>query len=101
MRCWGGVDLYTAYVRWCRNNHVKPFPPQAFSRIAEEEIELEHGLRYRHDPVFEDGKAHRGWKGVAKIERPDAEDIAVSSRKSETTGVPTNAVVAVQAVPGQ
>ena len=95
----GVVDLYTAYVRWCRGHHVKPFPPQGFSRIAQAEIEQEHGLRYRHDLVFEDGKAHRGWKGVAKIERPDAEDIAISSRKSETTGVPTKEVV--QAVPGQ
>ena len=65
-------------------------PSQGFSRIAQEAIALEHGLRYRHDLVSQDRKARRGWKGLTLLDRDDGGQIDVLSKKSATTADGTN-----------
>ena len=78
------VDLYTAYARWCRDNHLRPVASQAFSRIAQDQIELGHGVKYRHDLLSEDRKARREWKGLKLLDRDDGGQMALLSRKSAT-----------------
>jgi phage/plasmid-associated DNA primase len=64
----GVVDLYEHYQVWCRDNHVRPFPSRPFTSTAKEEIEIGLGLKYRHDLASENGKARRGWRGLALVE---------------------------------
>jgi phage/plasmid-associated DNA primase len=78
----GAVDLYAHYQEWCRANHVRPFASQAFHQIAREEIEINLGLKYRHDLAGEQG-ASRGWKGLGLIERAETGKVEKQSAKSE------------------
>jgi hypothetical protein len=64
----GVVDLYAHYQEWCLENHLRAFPSKAFSRIAKEEIEIGLGMKLRHDLEGGNGKAKRGWKGLAILE---------------------------------
>jgi hypothetical protein len=76
------VDLYAHYQEWCRENHVRPFASQAFHQIAREEIEINLGLKYRHDLAGEQG-ACRGWKGLGLIQRAETGKVENKSAKSE------------------
>ncbi len=67
----GVVDLYGHYQDWCRENHVRPFASRPFTATAKEEIEIGLGLKLRHDLASENGKARRGWRGLALAERAD------------------------------
>ena len=76
------VDLYAHYQEWCRENRVRPFASQAFHQIAREEIEINLGLKYRHDLTGEQG-ASRGWKGLRLIQRAEAAKVKKESTRSE------------------
>ena len=49
--------------------HVRPFASRPFTATAKEEIEIGLGLKLRHDLASENGKARRGWRGLALMER--------------------------------
>jgi P4 family phage/plasmid primase-like protien len=76
------VDLYAHYQEWCWDNHVRPFASQAFHQIAREEIEINLGLKYRHDLAGEQG-ASRGWKGLALVQGAEKANLENVSAKSE------------------
>jgi hypothetical protein len=78
----GVVDLYSFYQEWCRENHVRPFASRPFTSTAKEEIEIGLGMKLRHDLASENGKAKRGWKGLALVERADGENLKNESMKS-------------------
>jgi hypothetical protein len=61
------VDLYEHYQNWCRENHVRPFASKAFTQTAKLEIEIGLGLKYRDDLEGANGKAMRGWRGLALV----------------------------------
>jgi len=65
----GVVDLYAYYQEWCRLNHVRPFASRPFTSTAKEEIEIEMGMKLRHDLEGRNGKAKRGWKGLGLVGR--------------------------------
>ena len=67
----GVVDLYAHYQEWTKLNHVRPFASRAFTSTAKEEIEIAMGMKLRHDLEGGNGKAKRGWKGLAILERTD------------------------------
>jgi hypothetical protein len=67
----GVVDVYEHYQNWCRENHVRPFASRPFTATAKEEIEIGLGLKLRHDLASENGKAKRGWRGLALVGRID------------------------------
>ena len=75
----GTADLYAHYQKWCRDNHLRPFPSKMFSRVAKEAIEITLGLKYRHDLPGENGKPKRGWRGLALVEKPDLENVKNAS----------------------
>jgi phage/plasmid-associated DNA primase len=76
------VDLYAHYQEWCIKNGVRPFESQAFTQMAKEEIELKHGLRYRHDLGGVEG-TNRGWKGVGLVESAETENLPIASAGSD------------------
>ena len=78
----GVVDLYGHYQDWCRLNHVRPFASRPFTATAKEEIEITWGLKLRHDLPGENGKAKRGWKGLALAERTDRGNLKTESMES-------------------
>ena len=78
----GVVDLYAHYQNWCRENHVRPFASRPFTATAKEEIEIAMGMKLRHDLASGNGKAKRGWKGLALLERIDLGDPKNESCKS-------------------
>ena len=78
----GVVDLYAHYQNWCRENHVRPFASRPFTATAKEEIEIGLGLKLRHDLASENGKAKRGWKGLALVGRADLGNLKNESCKS-------------------
>ena len=78
----GVVDLYEHYQKWCRENHVRPFASRAFTSTAKEEIEIGLGLKLRHDLDGTNGKAKRGWKGLALVDRADCGNLKNESMKS-------------------
>jgi hypothetical protein len=61
---WMG-DLYEEYQVWCRKLSCRPFTSKAFMKIAKEEVEVGFGMRPRHDLTGGNGKARRGWSGLA------------------------------------
>jgi P4 family phage/plasmid primase-like protien len=67
----GGViwmaDLYPDYQTWCRKQSLRPFISREFMEVAKQEIEVGFGMRPRHDLTGEDGKARRGWSGLAVV----------------------------------
>jgi len=67
----GMADLYEKYQSWCKNHELPPFAYKQFSRTARTEIETGLGLKYRHDMIGLNGKAGRGWKGLALVEEGD------------------------------
>jgi len=79
----GVVDLYEHYQEWCRRNNVRPFASRAFTVSAKAEIEIGLGLKYRHDLEGANGKARRGWKGLALVEGTLAENLENGSSKSD------------------
>lgn len=64
----GVVELYEHYQKWCRDNHIRPFASKGFSKIVKEEIEINLGIKSRHDLPGETGKPRRGWKGLGFVE---------------------------------
>jgi phage/plasmid-associated DNA primase len=76
------VDLYGHYQEWCTQNGVRPFASQAFTQMAKEEIELQLGLRYRHDLGGVEG-TNRGWKGVGAVDSAETEKVQIGSAESE------------------
>jgi phage/plasmid-associated DNA primase len=68
----GGViwmaELYEHYQKWCRKHSVSPSRSVDFMRMAKGTIETEFGLSPRHDLIGEQGKARRGWSGLAVVE---------------------------------
>jgi phage/plasmid-associated DNA primase len=78
----GVFDLYAHYQNWCRLNHVRPFASRPFTATAKEEIEIGLGLKLRHDLASGNGKAKRGWKGLALVERADLGNLKNESCKS-------------------
>lgn len=78
----GAVDLYEKYQIWCREHHLLPFASKQFHQIVKPELEIGLGLKYRHDLASEQGKARRGWKGLALVERTVAENLENGSNKS-------------------
>jgi hypothetical protein len=76
----GGViwkaDLYQQYQKWCRKQSLSPFIASEFMQIAKQEIEIGFGMNPRHDLIGENGKARRGWSGLAVVvERLKGENI--------------------------
>ncbi|MGO8926292.1 MAG: phage/plasmid primase, P4 family [Limisphaerales bacterium] len=78
----GVVDLYEHYQNWCRLNHVRPFSSRPFTSTAKEEIEIGLGLKLRHDLEGGNGKARRGWRGLALVERAVVEKVETASCES-------------------
>ncbi len=78
----GVVDLYGHYQEWCRLNHVRPFSSRPFTSTAKEEIEIGLGMKLRHDLASENGKARRGWRGLALAERGNGENLKNESYES-------------------
>ena len=74
--------MYGHYQEWCRENHVRPFSSRPFTSTAKEEIEIAMGMKLRHDLASGNGKAKRGWKGLALVERIDLGDPKNESCKS-------------------
>jgi phage/plasmid-associated DNA primase len=68
----GGViwmaDLYEHYQKWCRKHSLRPFTTKDFMRVAKGQIEVGFGMNPRHDLVGKEGKARRGWSGLAVME---------------------------------
>jgi P4 family phage/plasmid primase-like protien len=65
-------DLYETYQAWCRSRALPPFCAIDFMAAAKNEIEVVYGMRPRHDLVGENGKARRGWAGLAlKVEKAE------------------------------
>ena len=77
------VDLYADYQEWCQENHVGPVPSKAFTQVAKEQIELNLGLRYRHDLGGVEG-TNRGWKGVGLVDKAETEKVQRGSAESES-----------------
>jgi len=65
------MDLYGHYQQWCKINHIRPFESKAFNQIAKEEIEINLGLKLRHDLEGANGKARRGWRGLSLVEKAE------------------------------
>ncbi len=67
----GGViweaELYEHYQKWCRKLALRPVTGKEFMQMAKAEIETTFGLRLRHDLVRDNGKAGRGWSGLAVV----------------------------------
>ena len=78
------VDLYSHYQEWCQENHVGPVPSKAFTQVAKEQIELNLGLRYRHDLGGVEG-TNRGWKGVGLVDKAETEKVQRGSAESEVS----------------
>ena len=78
----GVVDLYGHYQNWCRENHVRPFASRAFTAAAKEEIEIGFGMKLRHDLDGTNGKAKRGWRGLALVEKADCGNLNNESMQS-------------------
>ncbi len=62
-----GEELYEQYQKWCRKLTLRPFAAKEFMQMAKAEIETEFGLRPRHDLVRDNGRAGRGWSGLAVV----------------------------------
>jgi phage/plasmid-associated DNA primase len=67
-----GAELYEQYQKWCRNLALRPFAAKEFMKAAKEEIETGFGIRPRHDLVRDNGKAGRGWSGLAVVMKKGA-----------------------------
>jgi phage/plasmid-associated DNA primase len=78
----GVVDLYGHYQSWCRLNHIRPFASRPFTGTAKEEIEIGLGLKPRHDLDGANGKAKRGWRGLALAEHDGIQRFESASCKS-------------------
>jgi len=78
----GVVDLYGHYQEWCRLNHVRPFASRPFTSTAKEEIEMGMGRKLSHDLKGGNGKAKRGWRGLALVEKANPPTVKNESCKS-------------------
>ena len=78
----GVVDLYGHYQKWAKLNHVRPFSSRPFTSTAKEEIEIGLGMKLRHDLEGGNGKARRGWKGLALVEMADCGKLKSESMES-------------------
>ena len=45
----GSAQLYENYQSWCRDHHLQPFASKEFNQIVKTELEINLGLKYRHD----------------------------------------------------
>ncbi|MEI8287905.1 MAG: phage/plasmid primase, P4 family [Verrucomicrobiota bacterium] len=79
----GIVELYENYQLWCRQHHLQPFSSRQFNQIAKTELEIELGLKYRHDLPSENGGWMRGWKGLAMVEAGEVQNAKNASVESE------------------
>lgn len=77
----GVVELYENYQKWCRKHQLQSFTTKEFTQIAKTEIEMAHGLKYRHDLKGGTEGWMRGWKGLALVEAGETTDV-----KSESEG---------------
>jgi hypothetical protein len=82
----GVAELYEKYQNWCRIHQLQPFTSKQFSQIAKTEIETGLGLKLRHDLVGENGKAVRGWMGLALIELGEFQLVKKQSAASDEQG---------------
>jgi len=82
----GVAELYEKYQNWCRIHQLQPFTSKQFSQIAKTEIETGLGLKLRHDLVGENGKAVRGWMGLALIELGEDQLVKKQSAASDEQG---------------
>ena len=78
----GVVEMYENYQVWCRQHHFKPFASKQFHKIVKAEVEINLGLKYRHDLEGLNGKAMRGWKGLALVESGNVEKAENGQNKS-------------------
>ena len=76
------VDLYAHYQHWCQKNRIRAFATQAVHQVAREEIEINLGLKYRHDLAGKQG-ASRGWKGLGLFQRAESGKCGNRSAQSE------------------
>ena len=58
-------EIFEEYLAWCRKQSLRPFTSKEFMAAAKNEIEVGYGIRPRHDLMGENGKARRGWSGLA------------------------------------
>jgi hypothetical protein len=70
------------YQEWCRQHHLPPFASKKFPKTVKAEVEINLGLRYRHDLEGLNGKAMRGWKGLVLVEAGGGEQAEKGSIKS-------------------
>jgi hypothetical protein len=63
-------------------NHVRPFASRPFTAAAKEEIEIGMGRKLSHDLKGGNGKARRGWRGLALVEHEDIQRLESASCKS-------------------
>jgi hypothetical protein len=52
---------------------MSPFPSNEFIKVAREEIEMVNAQEQRHDLIQLNGKAGRGWSGLAMVMEPAEE----------------------------
>lgn len=77
----GSAELYENYQTWCRDLHLQPFASREFNQIVKTELEINLGLKYRHD-LPHDGRWMRGWKGLALVETNEVANVKTVSVES-------------------
>ncbi len=82
----GMAELYEVYQGWCRTHQLPPFSSKEFYKIVKAELEMELGLKYRHDLVGEGGKWMRGWKGLTLVGDNEVQAHKGVSGESELIG---------------
>ena len=69
----GMSELYERYPNWCRKHQLQPFNNREFGQTAKSAIEMNMGLKYRHDLATENGGVMRGWKHLAMVDDSEVE----------------------------
>ena len=77
----GSAELYENYQSWCRDLHLQPFASREFNQIVKTELEVNLGLKYRHD-LQDEIRWMRGWKGLALVERDEVANVKNESAES-------------------
>ena len=75
-------DCYDSYTAYCELQKLEPAGRKPFTGLMTEGIREQFGLGLRKDLIGQDGKYHRGWKGLTCQVRnisvvADAPDLAI------------------------
>ncbi|MCX6909598.1 MAG: hypothetical protein NTY01_16355, partial [Verrucomicrobia bacterium] len=70
-------DCFNHYTAYCKIQQLEPAGRKPFTGLMAEAIHEQFGLGFRKDLIGEDGKYHRGWKGLT-CRVPDLASVDVS-----------------------